>query len=215
MHPIATTALAIMLALPILPAAAAPADTLGGELATARTELQSEMAKARRELATSSLQLGKDIGISIGKRSQRQDDDPLPPAEITAGGQLVIDGKPVITTAAQRTLLLDYRKQLISVAMAGIDVGERAANLALKSIDTSLISLLASAMSGRLEKRLERDLKREIAPMAMAICDHLPATLAAEQRLSAELPSFSPYAYLQESDITTCHSEVTNSLSMR
>ena len=181
-------------------------------LTQAMSEMRSELASARKQLREGDLEL--DYRTAIGsKRAATAHDDTLPKAVITPEGQLRIDDRTVTTTPAQRSLLLDYRRQMIDVADAGIDVGERAATLVLQSIDAPLLSLLASAMTGRLEKKVERTVRQELLPLASEVCDRLPPVLAAQNRLAADLPEFRPYAHLQDSDVRDCRKELAASLA--
>ena len=181
-------------------------------LTEAMGEMRSELASARKQLREGDLELGNRVTIG-SKRAAPARDDSLPKAVITPEGQLRIDGHTVTTTPAQRTLLLDYRRQMIDVAEAGIDVGERAATVVLQSMDTSLLSLLASAMTGRLEKKVEQSVRQELLPLASEVCDRLPPVLAAQNRLAAHLPEFRPYANLQDSDVRDCRKELAQSLA--
>lgn len=205
-------ALALALGSTTLPATAAPF------LADARKEIQTEMQQARRELADGDLALGQRISLGSNKASadkSGKERAELPPAVITVDGRLRIDGQEVVTTAAQRALLLDYRRTVIDVAHAGLDVGERAAAVALEAIDRPLLSLLASAFTGSLEDRIERTVLRELAPLAEAVCGRLPAALAAQDRLAGAMAEFRPYARLEADEVHTCRRDIAQSLANR
>lgn len=79
--------------------AASPA----AEASTVGKTVQDATDKARRELAQGNIKISND-----------QSDK----AEITPQGELLINGKTVSTTASQRALLLDYRKQVEAIAGA-------------------------------------------------------------------------------------------------
>jgi hypothetical protein len=205
----------------LLPLTAQAADSPQGiraeiqaDMAEGRAEVRAEMAKARRELDIGNLELGNSV--SIGKhRVGKRDDNNLPPAHITPSGDLVIDNTTVAVSAIQRSLLLDYRRQVIDLAKAGIDTGEKVAMAALEVTDVSLFRLITSAMSGSLERRIERTVKRELAPMAAQICGRLPRLLAAQHVLTVSVPQFQPYATLDQPSVDGCESEFTRSLAMR
>ena len=172
------------------------------ELAEARKEVRRELAQARTELEQGNLELGNSI--NFGKSGKRTRTGALPKAEITPQGDFLIDGKAVAINAAQRSELLAYRGLVIDLAKAGIDLGERGAQIALEAVDRGLFSLVFAAMTGSLERNIERTVKEAIEPGLVQICSGLPALLASQQRLSASLPQFSPYATLEAEDVANC-----------
>ena len=207
-----------------LPVAAMATDTgLAGigaevkrEMASARAEVRADLAKARAELDQEDLKLGDSL--SFGKRNKsgkRAADTELPPAHITRAGDLVIDGKTIAINAQQRRDLLSYRKQVISVAKAGIDGGEKAAMAALELTDTSLMALMFGAFTGSLERRVEKTVKQHIQPMVLQICHSLPELRASQQALAGSLPAFRPYATLEADDYKDCERDVRRDLAVR
>lgn len=187
------------------------------ELANARKEVRIEMAKARQELDTGNLRLdtGFQFGAHDAKTSRRAAAD-LPRGEITPQGDLLIDGKVQAIDAGQRRQLLAYRGQVISVAKAGIDIGQRAADAALEAVGSgSWVGLLFGAMTGSLERRVERVVKQEIDPAVRGICRQLPAMMDSQQQLSSSLPQFRPYATLEADDVANCEREIRNEIASR
>lgn len=176
------------------------------ELADARKEVGRELADARAELESGNLTLGDSL--NFGKSRHRGDGEALPKAEITPRGDFLIDGRTVAIDAGQRRELLAYRGQVIDIAKAGIDIGERSAQVALDAVDRGLFSLMFSAMTGSLERRIEKTVKEAIEPGLLQICDGLPALLESQQRLSASLPQFQPYATLEADDVRNCRDEM-------
>jgi hypothetical protein len=79
----------------------------------------------------------------------------------------------------------------------------------------SWVGLLFSAMTGSLERRVERVVKQEIEPGVRGICRQLPAMMASQQRLSASLPQFRPYATLEADDVANCENEIRNEFASR
>ena len=182
------------------------------ELADARKEVHTDLAKARRELDTENLSLGD--GIRIGK--QHRADTRLPRAEITPRGDFLIEGKPQAIDAGQRRQLLGYRGQVISIAKAGIDIGERGAEAALEAVGNgSVFGLVFGAMTGSLERRVERVVKQEIEPGVRSICRQLPALMVSQQRLASSLPQFRPYATLEADDVDDCEKQVRSEFASR
>ena len=178
------------------------------EMADARREVRTEMAKARAELDSEDLSLDK--GLHFGKDGKRKsaERDSLPAAQITAKGDLVIDGKAVAINAQQRQQLLAYRGQVIGLARIGMEGGEKAAMAVLEATDVSLFSLIVGGLSGSLERRVEATVKQHVQPLVLNICRGLPQVLESQQQLSASLPQFRPYASLERDDIENCERDV-------
>jgi hypothetical protein len=196
--------------LPLASAAQEPgiSDEISADLAEARQEVRHELAAARAELETGNLEVGH--GLNFGKSGKHGDRDgkPLPKAEITALGDFLIEGKAIDIDQHQRHELLAYRGQVIDIAQAGIDIGERSAQLALEAVDRGIFSLMFAAMTGSLEHNLEKTIKQSIEPGVVQICQSLPALLDSQQRLAATLPQFRPYATLQADDVDDCEDEI-------
>lgn len=208
----------------LLPLSAQAANTKEGsidreisaDLASARNEVRAELAVARRELETGNLQLGENMrfGASSGNRAADKDTS-LPKAEITPLGDFLIEGRPVAINGRQRQELLLYRGQMIDIAKAGIDIGERSAQAALDVVDRGIFSLVFGAMTGSLERRVEKTVRETIEPGVRQICHSLPALLDSQERLSASLPPFRPYATLEADDVEDCEKEVRREFAKR
>lgn len=187
------------------------------ELADARKDVRIDLARARHELDTDNLRL--DHGFQFGahdSKSAKQAKANLPPAEITPRGDLLIGGRAQPINAGQRRQLLAYRGQVIFIAKAGIDIGQRGAEVALDAVGTgSWVGLMFGAMTGSLERRVERVVKQEIEPAVRGICRQLPAVMASQQQLSASLPQFRPYATLEADDVADCEDDIRNEFASR
>ncbi|MBD9477586.1 hypothetical protein [Pseudoxanthomonas sp. PXM02] len=222
-HPYLRRALMSLLlagALPLAAQAAAPKDRsidneISADLAEARDEVRVELAKARRELETGNLEVGDSLHFSKSGRRARDKDPSLPKAEITPAGDFLIDGKPVAINGRQRQELLVYRGQVIEIAKAGLDIGERSAQVALDAVDGGLFSLLVGAMTGSLERRIEKTVMQTVEPGVRQICRSLPALHESQQRLSASLPQFRPYATLEADDAENCEKDVRREFATR
>ena len=190
-------------------------EEISAEMAQARKEVRQELAAARAELKAGNLEVGRD-NLNFGKSGQRKrkDDATLPKAEITPLGDFLLDGRAVAVNDTQRKQLLAYRGQVIDIAMAGIDIGERSAQMALDAVDRGLFSLMLSAMTGSLERDLEKTIKASIEPGVVQICHSLPALLDSQQQLAASLPQFRPYATLQASDVEDCEDGIRREFAL-
>jgi hypothetical protein len=206
----------------LLPLAALPASAkntgvdseISADLVEARKEVRDELAAARRDLETDNLQLGDNL--RFGKSGKRTSDEgALPKAEITPRGDFLIEGKAVAIDGHQRQELLRYRGQVIDIAKAGIDIGERSAQAALEAVDRGLFSLMLGAMTGSLERRVEKTVRETVEPGVRQICRSLPALRDTQQRLSASLPQFRPYATLDVDDAENCEKDVRREFATR
>jgi hypothetical protein len=189
-------------------------DGIRADMAEARREVSAELAAARAELDTGNLELGRSL--RLGTSAQSGDHDAtLPKAEITPDGDFLIEGKTVAIDAAQRRELLAYRGQVIDIARAGLELGERSASAALDVVDQGLFRLMFSAMTGSLERRMEKTIRQTVEPGARGICRRLPALLDTQQRLGEAVPEFRPYATLQSDDIDDCMTQVSRGFARR
>jgi hypothetical protein len=204
-------ALCLCLSLPMAAQARPADDGIGAgirqDLLDARKDVRVDLAKARTELLTENLRLGDNFQFGDHRDANAKD---LPDAEITPQGDFLVDGKPQAIDAGQRTLMLAYRKQVVDIALGGIEAGQVAADAALDAVGDSWIGILFNAMTGRLEARVERVVKQKIEPMVLGICRQLPAVMDSQQKLAASVPSFKPYANLDQHDIDDCEGELRN-----
>lgn len=151
------------------------------------------LARANAKLQTQDLTL-----------SERNDAHAYPEASITPQGDLLIGGKAVTLTPAQRTEMLAYRQQLLEVAEAGLAVGRQGAALGVRATSVAL----AAVFSGKSEQQVRQQVEAETSGIRAAagkICDRLPALLASQQKLAADVPAFRPYASMTQQDIDDCH----------
>ena len=167
--------------------------------------IQKAMAKAKRELATRNIDVNS---VHIGG-SRHSDKDARPKAEITPQGDLLIAGRKVAATPAQQTLLLEYRKQIVRIAEAGIDIGTQGADLGINAAREALWG----AFSGKSDKDIEAAIKPQtdkIQAAAAKLCLRLPGLLSAQQQLATAMPEFLPYATMQQKDIDDCGKDMAD-----
>ena len=188
---------------------------ISADLADARSEVRTELAAARRELDTGNLQLGDGLRFGTSDARASHADRALPRAEITPQGDFLIEGRPVAIDRQQRQELLLYRGEVIAIAKAGIDIGERSAQAALDAVDRGLFSLMFGAITGSLERRIEKTVRETVEPGVRQICLSLPALRDRQQRLSATLPAFRPYATLEADDVEDCENEMRREFASR
>lgn len=211
-------ALALALLLPAVACAddgaAGISDGIRADMAEARREVSAELAAARRELETGNLELGGSLRLG-GTEQAREEAAALPKAEITPAGDFLVEGKAATIDAGQRRALLAYRTEVIDIARAGLELGERSAGVALDAVDQGLFRLMFSAMTGSLERRMEKSIRQTIEPGVREICARLPALLETQQRLADAVPGFRPYATLRADDVDDCMAEVSRGFARR
>ena len=188
---------------------------ISADLADARSEVRTELAAARRELDTGNLQLGDGLRFGTSDARASHADRALPQAEITPLGDFLVEGRPVAIDRHQRQELLLYRGEVIAIAKAGIDIGERSAQAALDAVDRGLFSLMFGAITGSLERRIEKTVRETVEPGVRQICLSLPALRDRQQRLSATLPAFRPYATLEADDVEDCENQMRREFASR
>ena len=71
------------------------------------------------------------------------------------------------------------------------------------------------AMTGSLERRIEKTVRETVEPGVRQICLSLPALRDRQQRLSATLPAFRPYATLEADDVEDCENEMRREFASR
>lgn len=158
------------------------------------------IVKAREELATSNLTLGRDGGINInGSRIGKSDQ---PKAEITPQGDFLIEGKAVSINDDQRALLLDYRRQVHAMAETGMAMGVKGADLAGTAIKEAIGGIF-NGDGQQVEQRIEAE-ARKLEAEAKQLCVQLTPLLATQTKLAASLPEFQPYATLTQTDVDDC-----------
>ncbi|GAA5009342.1 DUF2884 family protein [Pseudoluteimonas lycopersici] len=175
-----------------------PADKQGGLTGM----VGAAMDKARAEMETKNISIGDAFHLNINGHTIRSSDGKAPRAEITPQGDLLIEGKPVDITPVQRTLLLQYRGEIIDVASSGMEIGKQGVDIAGKAVGTAI----ASIFNGKSDEA-EREMKAQgerIEAAAMKLCDQLQPMVKTQQELAASLPAFKPYANLEQSDIDDC-----------
>ncbi|MBX3711279.1 MAG: hypothetical protein KF800_04910 [Lysobacter sp.] len=138
--------------------------------------------------------------------------DGLPKAEITPQGDLLIGGTPVATTAEQKALVAAYREELTAIAQAGIGIGVQGADLAGKAV-TEAIKGVFSGNPDQIEQRIEKEAEG-IKHAAKKLCDRLPGLKAAQDRLTAAVPEFKPYARMDDGDVKDCRIDAGDNMQI-
>lgn len=190
---------------PQAPASVEPTTVLGRTVARA-------MEEARRKLHEEDLSLNGQYELNIGHvRLRHKGGSTLPPARITAQGDLVVDGKTVTTGPEDRALALEYRQAVIEIAEVGMDMGVLGADLGMRAASEAIGGLL-SGKSDEVEARIEAE-ARKLEAEAIQLCDRLPRMLAAQEALAAARPEFAPYGQLTAEDIEDCREDAERDIA--
>lgn len=214
MSTIHTLTLALLIATPLAacnqspaPPASPPAPTATDPDA-AKTfigrHVDKALEEARKELATENISIGDGFNMSINGHKIHNSDNGLPKAEITPQGDLLVEGKAVDVTPAQRQQLLAYRGQIIGIAEAGMAIGAKGADIAGEAMN-GVVGLIFGGKEAEkaFEQRMEAQ-GEKIKVEAVKLCAQLPGLLAGQQALAATLPEFKPYARMTQEDIDDC-----------
>ena len=218
MNPITLNALALALLLPLAAcgqsqqAGSQPGDNVAQAIKDAGEktspsaisgEIRKAMQEAKQELATKNI----DVNSVHINDNHHDDKDSRPKAEITPQGDLLIAGQKVAATPVQQTLLLGYRKQIVGIAEAGMDIGAQGADLGLSAAKVGILG----ALTGKSDKDIEAAIKPQtdkIQAAAARLCQRLPDLLASQQKLAAAMPEFRPYATMQQKDVDDCDKDM-------
>ncbi|CAM5275637.1 hypothetical protein [Rhodanobacter lindaniclasticus] len=162
------------------------------------------MQKARQELATRNIDVDT-IHVGGSLRSGGTEST----AQITPQGDLLIDGKKVVATPEQHTMLLAYRQQIIGIAEAGMAIGTQGADLGMQAAKAALSGVFSGKSDAEIEAAVKPQAER-IQAAALALCKRLPDLRAAQQELATAMPAFKPYATMEQKDIDDCGKEMTD-----
>jgi len=148
------------------------------EATAAGGEVDKALAEASRKLQEENLSLQVD---GVG-----------PKAELTPQGDLLINGTAVPLSAEQRDAALAYRKEVLAVAEAGMAIGRQGAAIGGEAAALAIESIFGGKTEGA-EARIEAEAKK-IEAAALALCDQVEGLELAQERLTALVPEFAPYA---------------------
>lgn len=204
---LAAAALACILASGCSPGPDAPpdADAPGADGGFIARQAARAVDKASAKLKQGNIPVGGSSIVINGHRyGGPRDAGDRPNAEITPDGDLLIAGEPVPATPAQRALLLEHRRHLEGVALAGMAIGAQGTGIAGTAL-TGLGEAVFGGEEGRkaYEERMEAE-GRRIELEARKLCALLPALYESQQTLAASLPAFAPYATMTRSDVDDC-----------
>ena len=166
-------------------------------------QVEKAIGQAREEMRSKNISISDGFNINVNGHEIKRNEG-LPKAEITPQGDLLVEGKAVSITPAQREQLLAYRGQVIGIAEAGMAIGVQGADLAGDAISGAVGAIFGGKDGEKaFNERMEAQGKK-IEGEAMKLCAYLPAMLSSQQALAASLPAFKPYANMTQADIEDC-----------
>lgn len=160
-------------------------------------DIEEVTREVQEELATENI----DFGGKRGHGSDHGDSD----AEITPEGDLLIAGQPVEVDASERALLLEYRRNVTEVAMAGARIGLQGADLAKTAMGEAFRGVMGGDTEG-MDARIEAEAEK-IKAEAVKLCDQLQPMYETQQALAGSIPELVPYATMTQADIDECREE--------
>lgn len=120
-----------------------------------------------------------------------------PKATISADGAFAIDGKTVTVTPAERSLLVNYNRNVRNVHEAGLAMGKTGFKMTTKAIENKL-----SATPDLADKAAEAS---NLKTLSLGICKAEVAIKVAQDQLAAQMAAFKPYAaIISTSDVKSC-----------
>lgn len=157
-------------------------------------DIEEVTSEIRHEMATGNISFGS-----------RRDGEPESDAEITPEGDLLIAGEPVEVDAAERELLLEYRRNVTEVAMAGARIGLQGADLATSAMGDAFRGVLGGD-TANMEARIEAEAEK-IKVEALKLCEQLQPMLETQEALVGSIPELAPYARMTQADVDECREE--------
>ncbi len=184
--------LALMLALPL--AACGEHSAPASQQASADPQADTTLGKQVRDATDKAREKLAEGNISIGSDGSK--------VELSPTGDLLINGTSVPLNDSQRAITVQYRKQVVEIAEAGIEIGVQGANLGVRAAGEALKGIF-SGDTDKIEERVNAEAEK-LQAHANKICDKMPALMATQQQLAAAVPEFRPYAKMEQSDIDEC-----------
>jgi hypothetical protein len=127
-------------------------------------------------------------------------------ARLTPAGDLAIDGAPVAVDAAQRALLVEHYGAVRSLRTNAVATGREGVALG-KQVVGDVIAGLAKGDTSGIEANAKAGAER-VKLAAARICDDLAAIDSVEGRVTAAVPAFAPFAFVETGDVEDCRKDL-------
>lgn len=126
-------------------------------------------------------------------------------ARISPAGELTIRGRRVAAGARERELLRRYNATLHRVEDRAVEIGVESVGLAFSAIGHA-VAAIATGDERRAERHVESRAE-EVKQAARELCGELAALAVVQDVLAARIPSFAPYALIEQEDVEDCFDE--------
>lgn len=128
-------------------------------------------------------------------------------AEIGPDGAIAIDGKPLSLNPAQLAAGREFYAQAMGMSRDGAAIGKAGAAMAGEVLST-VAQDLRDGRTGQTEAKVEAQAER-LKAQAMKMCERVDALRGAQQRLTAQLPQFAPFARILATTGDECRSHTS------
>lgn len=125
-----------------------------------------------------------------------------PDAIVNAKGEISIANTAIATTSAQQALLVRYYSAVIVLRKDAIATGEAGTQTAATAIG-SVISGLANGEPDKISDKVDAQAAK-VNAAANQVCQDLAEIKSAQAAIADQLPSFKPYALIDEKTVHDC-----------
>ncbi|HET7649399.1 MAG TPA: DUF2884 family protein [Gammaproteobacteria bacterium] len=128
-------------------------------------------------------------------------------ATITTDGGLVINGKSVPVSDQDRIKLMQYNSTVKDIENRGIKLGMDATGFALDVVADVIGDLLSGESEEEIDKHANARAHR-FKQKALPICEDVHTLKQIQDTLSADIPSFKPFAVIEGRDADDCEHDI-------
>lgn len=121
-----------------------------------------------------------------------------PDAQVSSAGDLKVGDKTIVTTPAQRGLLVLYYQGIADVHDTGVAMGKAGIGMGKKAVEDKL--------SGKTKADTDKDAENggdEMKVLAQKICQDQVNMKTVQNQLAAQLSDFKPYSHIFTDDNTS------------
>ncbi len=144
--------------------------------------------------------------ISIHDRSVAVHAPGRADADISAAGDLSIDGASITATPAQRDLLKHYYNTALALRDHGIATGNAGIATAGKAI-ASVASGVASGNTDKIDSEVNASAAK-VEVQANLVCNDLADLQSTQNAIAAQLPAFRAYALIRSHEAEDCRGDI-------
>ena len=177
----------------------APAPTAGNTPSPTTTPEDSALAKVIKDkVGKNAVFSSNNMRMKDGKLLLTKDGKDI--GTVAEDGTLVIDGKEVALTPAQRELTVKLHAQALQVTQDAIAIAGDAANVATTAVSEGMKLAMGSilrndnsAQEAEFEKKIEATVRDKIKPGALKICNSSNQMEETKRQLANVVPEYKQY----------------------